>query len=774
MNPSLPSRPRLRSAPAPRLVLFLGFLAAVLAAPAGWAATFHVDAAAGDDTRTAVAAQDPVSPWQTIGRAIGEATLAAGDRIEVAAGTYDAALETFPLTLVDGVELVGAGRDVTTISAPAGVHLFENLNTPLSAATLLSGFTLTWDDSFAGTAAALYFEVASAAMSPSLESNRFVGPAGATSGIAIHTVDTGTGTRSFTPRIRGNELHDLSGGLLAEWNDGGVDAVLSPVVQANTFTELLVAVELAVEELFEGTAAPEINGGNSFADGEEDVIVAAEELRGAGATVTPVISDNLFTGTGSSAILLLGFDFDFQDSSDRLVFSPIVVANEITGRDAQGIMFLVVEAFETVLEIHPLIAGNNVAGIDGHAILVVYGSLDSTRLDSRAMIANNLVTDPSNVAIAVQAGSFEDLFDSLLDINVVGNEITGPGSSGVVVVFGGHVNAHLELDLLVEGNHVGGAGSTGAVVVLDLEDVSSPGRIRIDDNILEGGAEGGLTLVHTDSLAAELGEAYVSGTCNRVTGNSLHGIVDIANDFPTDWGGGGLSPGRNSLHGNGDLDLLGLGTGTTPAESNWWGTTNSAVIAGNVFGAVDFEPFLTGPPGVAVETDLSVILASDDAFPTGPSTGDTFAYTAVAQGTGECGCATAVLTIPLPTNGTLDTASIVMTGEATLLGADASAIVVGLGALSATDVVTVSFDVVAGEGTELSTQGQLSCLADVSSPLEEPTDDPDTAADDDQTVVELLEPPEIVEEIPTLGTWQLLFLGLLLSGAAVVVLGRHG
>lgn len=75
------------------------------------AATFYVNALSGDDSRVAGDAVSPDTPWKTLSRATAE-TLAPGDIISVAPGTYNPALgELFPISLPAGVMVVGAGKD---------------------------------------------------------------------------------------------------------------------------------------------------------------------------------------------------------------------------------------------------------------------------------------------------------------------------------------------------------------------------------------------------------------------------------------------------------------------------------------------------------------------------------------------------------------------------------------------------------------------------------------------------------------------------------------
>ncbi len=162
-------------------VLCLG----TVAIPGVWAATYHVNDDTGDDARTSAQAQNPATPWKTISHAVGEPTLVPGDVISVAAGTYNAALgESFPLTMVDGVAIIGAGPAVTTVSGPAATVLFRNANTPLASGTTLSGLTLTHDAANIANAG-MSFTLASVAMAPEISGNSFVGLAVNDHGIEI-------------------------------------------------------------------------------------------------------------------------------------------------------------------------------------------------------------------------------------------------------------------------------------------------------------------------------------------------------------------------------------------------------------------------------------------------------------------------------------------------------------------------------------------------------------------------------------------------------------
>jgi len=178
-----------------------------------YAATYFVNAATGDDSRTSVEAQDSTTPWKTLTRAIrGTAPdannpvnpdLSPGDTIFVAPGMYDTANgEEFPLTLVDGVRIIGSGPGATTIHAGDDDSVFRNVYyegdlTALGSGTLLTNTTISaepssgFTTSFYGTRFRVGFtplvELAPGdqTMSPRIHNNEFIGAEEARTGIRI-------------------------------------------------------------------------------------------------------------------------------------------------------------------------------------------------------------------------------------------------------------------------------------------------------------------------------------------------------------------------------------------------------------------------------------------------------------------------------------------------------------------------------------------------------------------------------------------------------------
>ncbi len=210
-------------------MLFL--LSGVATVPEAWAATYYVNASTGDDGRTPAMAQDSATPWKTLTKAL--ANVASGDDVQVASGTYDAALgESYPLALQDGVSVQGAGKATTTLSAPAGQPVIENIDTALSSGTTLSGFTLT-HDATSGSQSLVHLEPISVDMAPVLDGNAFEARSDTEYGLVVDTDATTTTNRSFTGTISNNSFDGFHYGLSlsADLEDsGGGSEILSPTV----------------------------------------------------------------------------------------------------------------------------------------------------------------------------------------------------------------------------------------------------------------------------------------------------------------------------------------------------------------------------------------------------------------------------------------------------------------------------------------------------------------------------------------------------------------
>jgi len=723
------------------IVLATSLCLGTVALPRVWAATYHVNDDTGDDGRTPAQAQNPATPWKTISHAVGEPSLVPGDVIAVAGGTYDQALgETFPLMMVDGVAITGAGPAVTTVRGPAASALFLNANTPLASGTTVSGLRLTHDAANAANVG-MSFTLASAAMAPEISGNSFEGLAANDHGIKI--TDSGTGARAFTGTIESNSFSDLWKAVQAQFDFSGTPAELSPAIRGNSVTGSYRGVDFVVYDSFEGTASPVIADNQITGSTYGDLYLEYDIWNGHGATMTPLISGNTLSGGGSYGIALIIDSISLSSSSDVGTFSPTILNNTIvnTGSDGIEIDYDIYETYgELVSDL--TIAGNTITNPGGTGIEISGSSIsDTASLDVNLTIANNTITNSSSYGLDFEISASDYLYGNM-DVTISGNTISGSAYDGIEFsweVFSS--SGTFGISVTLRGNTVTGSGFDGMDISVSDQTSLTTSRVDLVDNIVDSSIRRGMEIYVVDFDSPT---SYVQVACNTVTNSTEDGLylwMDGAAP-PPDFGGGDLaSPGRNTFMNNAGYDFYNRETVPVDAHSNWWGTTDGPTIDSHIWdneedpsvGAVEFSGWLSSAPTVSVSATL-VDALEIDLSPPGPSESDTFRYTATLEGTGDCGCASALFTVPIPDNGVFVPGSLTAS-RGILINDDVSTLhpelIIGLGALAASETVTVTWDVVAVGGCGFTSQATLSCtqLGDVL------TDDPDITGGSDPTTV---------------------------------------
>ncbi len=754
------------------LVLFL--LSGAVTVPEVWAATFYVNAATGDDSRTPAMAQDSSTPWQTLTKALDN--VASGDSVQVASGTYDAALgESYPLELQSGVAVQGAGKTTTTLSAPAGTDVFENLDTPLSSGTTLSGFTLTHDGAVSSMTSQtlIHLEPTSVAMAPVIDDNAFVSRGSDYEyGIAVDTDASSAAARTFSGTISNNTFDAFYAGVYLsadlEASPGG-SVVFNPTVSGNTFTDNEFAISANMDD-YQGTSFQDttkivdnVATGSSAGD-----IFYYVDFETGNASSQPLISGNSLSGSTYESISLsfetLETAYDSPSGSTVLTASPTVTNNTIQGGGSDGIYIYYSEADGGSVIAHANVSGNEIGDREGDGIYLelyeeFYPDGDQTNLDFT--IANNSVTDSTYAGIVMSAFSLDEYPELRNSTSTIaGNVVDNPGSTGIVDRWDYDGDAYGTLSRVISGNTVtnGDSESDGIFAEGSYQSSLDAANLDIHDNVVDQGFGDGIELYYTYWPAA----SQVLARCNTVTNNLRGFVVDssasstASSEAPDLGGGGSGSPGLNSFHDNSIADLT-ANTDDQFAQSNWWGTTNSATIAshidGTYAGTVDFTNFLSGPPSVTAANDLTASVS-----------GDVITYTATLEGTGDCGCASSTFTAPTPANTTIVPGSAIVSGATGPSVQGEDPVEVWVGELGAGQMVTVTWMVQVDSGYEgdVSEQATFGCTqlaADVAS------DDPGTAAAVDPTVVTIAGPVSVIE-VPTLQTAGLatLIVLLLLAG----------
>ncbi len=718
--------------------------------PGVWAATFYVDAVAGSDANDEIQAQSPATPWQSITRAIGEATLAAGDEIRVAAGTYDQALETFPLYLVDGVALIGDPNDPNSrvIGAPAGEKAFSNDNTPLAAGTTLTGFRINHDTGLSGDAA-MQFLVGSVAMAPEIRDNVFVG--NASTGIdGIHVEDRNILARSFTGLIEDNTFVDLGTVVELYLNDHGTPTDISPTIRGNTFADCDYPIYASISDSFSGVASPTIVG-NTATGSSTDVYLFVELSSGHGPTFAPLINNNPFSGSDYASLYMSVGTMSLSSSTDTVTFSPTILNNTITDAGDEGMYFYFDDLEYCNFASDMTIAGNTItnpggAGIylettsfsDGHSMLVDWTISNNTITFGAAGADDGIEIEATDALYYIDGGH--------LNLTVAGNTITG-ALDGIDIRLTEFSSTEIGLSVTIQGNTITNSNDDGIYFRASTQTYFTDSDVKILDNVSDGNLGDGLGIVTNDFPVPT---SYVEVACNTIVNNGENGVLQFQygyGDIPPDYGGGDLlSPGLNTLMGNGTVsgyDFFNGHPGAVAAHNNWWGTTDTGVIDANIWdnaddpskGVVAYSGFLSAAPTVSATASL-VDALEVDLSPPGPSYGDTIRYTATLQGTGDCGCASALFTVPIPNNGIFIPDSLTAS-RGILINKTVSTLhpelIVGLGALEAAETVTITWDVIAGGVYSMTSQATLSCYQ-LGNLL---TDDPDVGGSADPTTTVL-------------------------------------
>ncbi len=753
------------------LALFLS--SGVVTVPEAWAATYYVDAATGDDGRTPAMAQDSATPWKTLTKAL--ANVASGDDVQVASGLYDTVLgESFPLALQDGVAVEGAGKATTTLSAPAVDPVFENVDTPLGADTVLAGFTLTHDD--ASTSAPLvHLEPISVDMAPVLDGNAFQAVHTNDNGISVDTDPSSTAARSFTGTLSNNTFDGLDKAIFLSArvsNSAGGSEVLSPTVSGNTFTDNLYAVYVTLNHSKAYSLDDSTRIVDNVATGSrnEDIYYFADFQSG-NASSQPLISGNSFTGAKSNSILIsyetLGAGVPSVSGLDGVTASPTITNNTIQDAGGDGIEVYYSGAVSSLVA-QVEIGGNKilhpkVAGINFHIERNLAPQGDATDLDFA--ITNNTVTQAGGAGIVMRAPALSgdpNLGDAT--VTIAGNVVDAPGSTGIADEWHYGGSGRGTVSRVISGNTVtNGNGSDGIYASGSDQTGLDAANLDIHDNVVDVGFGNGIHVHHDEWQEA----SRVLASCNTVTHNAVGFVVSgssAVGSKKADLGGDGSgSPGLNSLFDNTSGTDLAAQTDALSVQSNWWGTTDVSTILSHIGGAyaggVDFSNFLSAPPGVTVANDLTAALS-----------GDVITYTATLEGTGQCGCASSTFTAPTPDHTTIVPGSVTVSGASGPSVQGEDPVEVQVGALGAGEVVTVSWMVQldAGYLGDVSEQASFGCTQLAAAVA---SDDPSTPSAADPTVINTAAAPLV--EVPTLQTAGLATMTVLLLVAGWLLVERR-
>lgn len=603
-----------------------------------------------------------------------------GDTIQVAVGTYDDSRETFPLVLKDGVAIIGAGRDTTSIVATDGVSAFANDATPLGSSTRLEGFTIAQEEGDTEQVL-MQFVLGDATMSPRIEANRFRGNADAIDGGIIVIAEDEGGV--FDGTITGNEFRGF-GSFFSGAATQAVSTSFPGAVAMGRDLTIEDAAKAAVKSnglvpVAEDRITPTIRGNTFEANAFAIAVIGSSDCScgDSSGVMAPLIDDNEFIENAFDVLLFYG-GFDFRE------FSPVVSNNTSTYSlvSIGSLPFFISgpppssTASSSAVKAKPAQSAEWREILRGLKSTIERGEMREDRSTLRvahsvrpsgAVVSNlfDVTISGNTITNALFAGMllYQDMdTDGTITVNaeIRDNAIASTETTLGGIVFGvfvGDLATQLPGSLLFQGNNIDGPADS---LVIGLGDFASAPLatsgvkladaaatdVQIIGNRLENG-EIGLQFMSDDytTLAALV-------SCNVITNHSIVGVgIEDSVDPTPDFGGGTRSsPGLNSIHDN-LLSMDNLDPDEVKAENNYWGTTDGTAVDTSIDGNVDFTPFLTAEPVgcnliAPSEADLSLVKTVTS---TGPYlVGDEIAYTLTVTNNGPATATNVEITDPIP------------------------------------------------------------------------------------------------------------------------------
>lgn len=686
----------------------LSILLLVIALPAG-ASEFWVDPTIGNDGWPGSEAQ----PWRTLTHSL--ATAEAGDTVRARAGTYGSE-ETFPLTLVDGVALIGAGAGSSVIVAPLDRDHFVMDGSPLGPTTRLEGFTLRGDYPGAGTV--MVFHLGAAVVEPVITRNRI--DAYGWSAISVRERPEFGGV--FAARITDNDICGFSE-VFANLRLGGPHT-FAPVVEDNFFS-CGDAGSFVVEasRSWHGTLAPVLRR-NRFAGNFFITVVKVQTDQQV--TVAPILDSNsgffgfeLCPPEAAAAGSLVG---DIALTGDSLYGQAVRV--QCTSPDGSG--------FEPGRSSMPPRPSGGGPTRQGDGLTEAPGGQGGPPGSGRVAAGRSLGASSFALSakrsrlgsVSIDLASTLERWDGGVAIELVDSE------ASAVEIDLGTAAAPVRRDVALAGNRIRTADLRPGVFV--TVEGTAPGSVSFRGNRIEAT---GWTSRGALIRAGDMSGDGVALECNEITAAGGEAVIVERGAAAVDLGGGGRSRGLNALIGQ-PLGLHASGGGAFSARHNWWGTAEANEIATRILGEVEYVPFLTAHPARDIAATL-VAAVVDDAAPLGPSIGDTLEYTAVVRvPEGACGDGEVDFALALPDNVALVPGS-VTSDRGTVISEQP--IEVNLGWLGASETAMLRWQVSVEGGTRVVSQGTVR-----SREVEERlTDDPGEPGPADPTVVELVAAPSI-------------------------------
>jgi hypothetical protein len=360
--------------------------------------------------------------------------------------------------------------------------------------------------------------------------------------------------------------------------------------------------------------------------------------------VQTVVRGNTISGVQEDGIYLTAY---VSDDSTTVSGTYLIENNSISGAGEEGIEmdFSVYHSTNELLDYDVTIKGNTItdAGIEGILFYLSSWSDDSNTAIIDLVIDGNTITGTTEDAIDIGVDMYSDGMILQLDVDITNNTISGGGEDGIDASFEAYSTSNsANIDFKVLNNTITGNDQAGVDISASVSETAQMNAVFVVNNNLLQNNESGI----------ELDRAYgkdetttfnftLAGNGNSILGNSevgvglaLLGKGSAAGAYTYD-----LRFQNNTIVGNGVVTNLGSNTTyfdfrlrdvpaevipTVHASENFWGSQDSASIAGRVYDGLD-------NPGEAI-VDHSSPRPEDLSF-TVMGLGDSMVITAEADAT---------------------------------------------------------------------------------------------------------------------------------------------
>lgn len=411
--------------------------------------TYYVDASTPAGTGDGSLA----NPWTTITEAMAVAT--DGDTVNVAAGTYDAALgEAFPIMVPPAISLLGTSGLTTIDGGALGVLEYDGSGIGgVHGVNNLSGFTMTttygdavyaadWVNSATAT-----FNVSDLNLDSRLHINLN------NYDYAQINVDDVTATEDINLYI--DEIQFV----------GGITATNNTITDTGT-----LRVDVEFSDQISGVANINISG-NTVSDNDGDGIYftcsVSEDAINCEANI--IVDNNTVTNANYEGI---DFNVSFDDSDNSNIhFNIDITNNTITGSDYEGLDFsFEVESDTNIASADVNISGNTITNCDDDGMRIDFEVSDSSSsLDLVCVVDNNTCTGNADDGIEFELYLDNSTSAALnADVSITNNTLTDNHSDGIELEIdddGGNLPGQ-EWNIRIDNNTITGNKYSGTVIEL--------------------------------------------------------------------------------------------------------------------------------------------------------------------------------------------------------------------------------------------------------------------------------------------------------------------